>query len=284
MKMVIVGPGRVGTALALACQAAGNEIVGAVPSQRVDSRSAKEFEALTRAPLHPWERAPERIRFADVVWITVPDRHIAQVAQWLDHTGAIRSGQVIAHTSGALTSDAIRCVHSQGAFAASFHPLQTFASPGMGPRLFEGITVAIEGERQATDRLSALAASLGAVPVMLDPQNKVRYHAAAVMASNALVALVGMAADLADLPTGLSGLLPLVQGAVDNLVRVGIPDALTGPIERGDAETVEQHLHALAGMPQAREVYAALGRVTVDMALAKGSIDEETARRLRTLL
>ena len=101
------------------------------------------------------------------------------------------------------------------------------------------------------------------------------YHAAAALASNALVALASVAAQVSGLSDGLKALLPLLYGAVDNLDRLGLPAALTGPIERGDISTVEAHLQALQHNPTALSVYAALGKATADVARSKESLSQQ---------
>lgn len=282
--MVVVGPGNVGVTLAIACRDIGDHIVGALVSNSPSSARRERFGRLTGGAILSWEDDRDHMLDADLIWITVPDDEIASVAGALASQKLIREGQIIAHTSGALASEAIQMVRRVGAFAASFHPLQTFVRPELGLQAFSGVTIAIEGDEPATEYLSNLARRLGAVPYHLAASAKVRYHAAAVLASNALIALVGTAAKLADLPSGLTGLLPLVRGAVENLERVGAPDALTGPIERGDIGTVKKHLAALSDEPAIRDMYVAMGKATVEMAKAKGSIDDRIAERLLDVL
>jgi predicted short-subunit dehydrogenase-like oxidoreductase (DUF2520 family) len=121
-------------------------------------------------------------------------------------------------------------------------------------------------------------------------EGKTLYHAAAVMACNYLVALEDAALELAEAAgiardEALEALLPLVKGTLSNLEKVGIPDCLTGPIARGDAETVRQHLRAIGErLPGLLALYKLLGRRTLEVALARGALGAEAAGALRELL
>lgn len=284
--VVFIGPGRMGTALALAFQASSNRVLGAVarPNRISTRQSAGGFGALLGVPVVEMDHAGQLCRMAEALFFTVPDRQIQTVVEMYVEQGFIHAGQIVVHTSGALASDILHAVHRVGAFALSLHPLQTIANPSRALELLRGATVAVEGDDHAVDVALTWIHEFGGVPVRLDADAKVKYHAAAVLASNALVALVGLAADLAALPNGIDGLLPLVRGAVDNLTHVGVPSALTGPIERGDIPTIERHLEALQAYPTALAVYSALGKAMVDMAVDKGSLTEEMRVRVQTVI
>lgn len=284
-NIVFVGPGRVGTAFALAFKATSHLVHCAIASQDgVNSDKAQQFEAVVGAPVVQPSEAIEWLSRADVVFFTVPDRKIQSVVQMYVDRGGIHAGQVVVHTSGALSSDVLGAVHRVGAYALSMHPLQMFASPERALELLRGATVTIEGDDEAIQQAVHWILEFDATCVLLDADMKARYHAAAVLASNALVALVGVAADLSGLPNGICGLLPLVRGAVSQLENVGVPMALTGPIERGDILTVERHLEALRAYPTAAAIYTALGQATIDMAVEKGSLTDEARGQLQKLL
>ncbi|HYM65761.1 MAG TPA: DUF2520 domain-containing protein [Patescibacteria group bacterium] len=200
------------------------------------------------------------------------------------------------HLSGALGLEALQALRVRHA-VGSFHPLQSF--PGTRPpAAFEGITVATDASAPALlRRLSRLARDLGAHPVRVVDRDRVLYHAAAVFASNYVDVVVHEAVVLLQ-ASGWSereatrGLLPLVDGSIENIRRRGTVAALTGPIRRGDADTVRRHLDALhklargsSARPEAavEAVYRMLGSIALDVAKRAG-LDPAAARRIQRAL
>lgn len=260
--LVILGAGRLGRALAFAASRAGWPIAAAA------SRSAASAAALCAESGGTPFAAPEQAaRAANVVLLAVPDSAVAAVAAAVPW----RPGQVVLHTSGALGSEALAPVRQAGGVAGSLHPLQTVARPEDAPVLLRGATFALEGDPEAVATGRELVLALGGNPLVLAPEAKPLYHAAAVFASNYVVALAAAAEELwaaAGLPreAALPALLPLMQGAVANLGALGTSGALTGPIARGDAETVARHLRALGqAAPALLPVYRALGNVALSL-------------------
>jgi predicted short-subunit dehydrogenase-like oxidoreductase (DUF2520 family) len=226
-----------------------------------------------------------------LVLLTVPDEAIAAVCGELAAAGALRPGAIVAHCSGALGSDALAAARDRcGCAVGSLHPLQTFPSPDEGVRRFDGTYCFIEGDPPAVETLERFAAAIGGVPVRIAPQAKPLYHAAAVMACNALAALLDAAEALAaaagiDRETFRAAMAPLVRATVDNVLSTGPAAALTGPVARGDVRTVRGHLAALAGVDAGLDrLYRAAGRRTVALAQRKRTLDEQTARQLLGLL
>jgi predicted short-subunit dehydrogenase-like oxidoreductase (DUF2520 family) len=170
------------------------------------------------------------------------------------------------------------------------HPLQSFADVETAVQALPGSFFFLEGDAEAVDLLRSLVISIDGRPVPLASSSKALYHAAACAASNYLVTLVDYAAALlgkAGVPddVALPALLPLVAGTVRNLEAVGLPDALTGPIARGDLGTVRAHLAALRRAPgDLVRLYVALARKTVEVALRKGRIERGTADAFLDLL
>ncbi len=159
----------------------------------------------------------------------------------------------------------------RGARAASLHPVQSFPRRDLPASVFKGITWGIEGDDRAAEAATAIARSLGGHVLLLAAKDKTRYHAACVLASNALVALewtaVGVLEEAGVGPdAAVRTLLPLVQGTLQNVKSLGLEDALTGPILRGDVDTVRRHLAALKADPAARRIYASLGLQTLRLA------------------
>lgn len=281
IRIAIVGPGRMGTALALASQAAGQPVVAALG--RKGSPQANRFAQLTGVEVTDVSHASSVLQPADLVLLTVPDEAVTLVAQTLAESDQLYTGQIVAHTAGALSSDALHPVLRAGALPLSLHPLQTVADPSIGATRLRGACCTLEGGEQACLRAAAWVRAWGGDPVTLDAHLRPRYHAAAVLASNAVVALAAMAVEIAPLPHALQALLPLLRGAVANLERLGLPDALTGPVERADISTVKLHIQALQDNPTALQVYVALGQATVQVAVQKGSLTSDQQAQLLQL-
>ncbi len=281
--VAIIGPGRVGTALWLALRGRC-ELVGAAGGSKA---SRDLFLRRTGVAVAP--SAAALCLAADWVFLTVPDRAVAPLAAELGEAGVFHAGQVVAHTAGALPSAVLRPAQACGAEVLALHPMQSFADPERGADLFQGITCSIEGTPAARQAGADLARILGMRPWQVEAGDKPRLHAACALASNALVALLAVAARTAgasdspdDRQRALEALLPLSRGSLENLARLGLPRALTGPVERGDAETVRSHLDLLAG--DADSAYRILGLVAVDLAREKGSLGPGDAALLQTML
>jgi len=153
-----------------------------------------------------------------------------------------------------------------------------------------GTTFALEAEEPLLDTLKEMATALGGHWIVLKAEDKVIYHAAAVFACNYLVTLVKLAGDLWQ-TFGISpeattqALLPLLKGTINNMATVGIPECLTGPIARGDTETVKKHLRALKKVaPDLVASYRELGLKTIPIAVAKGRINQGQAGQLEAIL
>lgn len=279
-SIALIGPGRAGTSVARALAASG-WIVTAVAGSTLTSASAKQFAAEMRA-VHA-ETPAEAARLADVVMIAVPDESIEGVASLLAvevGTGPMRAAS-FGHLSGASGSSKLSELSAAGKSVFGFHPVLPLASRQASPSVFEGASVAICGDRDGIELARAMAEAIGAVPFEVSNENRILYHAACVLASNALVALEAIAfevAKAAGISDPVSVLLPLVKATVANL-EVHAPDeALTGPVARGDIKTVESHLDELDRISaSASETYRALSAEAADLA---PGLDESTRSAL----
>jgi predicted short-subunit dehydrogenase-like oxidoreductase (DUF2520 family) len=264
-RVGIIGAGRAGLGLALALKKARVVVVG------VHSRREKPVPAgvtLTAGPMAPW------IGAADVVVLAVGDEALGPLVAGLAGAGALRSGQAVLHLSGARTSEALAPLAALGVVVGSMHPLMTVsAEPERAAKHFRGATFAVEGDFEAVRVADGLVRALGGVPVMIAPEAKALYHAGAVFAANYLVTALATAERLleqAGLPRGTAreALAPLARATLENVAALGPEAALTGPVARGDAETVRRHRAALGA--EDRRLYDALARATLALAKTKG--------------
>lgn len=271
-RFVIIGGGRVGTAVGHILQREGAQVV-AVASRSEDSlKQAEKFisDALLTADV---VRAAKK---GNVIIITTPDDLIADTCLTLVSGEAVKKGNHIVHMSGALGLDVLEPAEELGARTASIHPLQTFADvPGAIKRMHGSVFAVTTRDRKTFDWAESLVRSLGGEPVPLAEEDKVLYHIGAVVASNLLVALEH-AAELVYQEIGmhrekaLKALLPLIEGTVENLKKHGTEKALTGPVARGDIGVLRRHLECMEHeeREQLRHVYASLSLYALDLAEA----------------
>ena len=262
-RIAIVGPGRLGRALALELKRAGYTISEIVSRSSVASkRKAGDLARKVKAHVSTSDRA--RLDAA-IVWFCVPDREIAasarQLASVVDWTNKIAF-----HSSGALASDELKSLRQCGAAVASVHPLMTFVTGSM-PSLI-GVPFAMEGDAAAVRSARQIVRALGGEAFTIRKQHKAAYHAWGAFASPLLVAMLVTAEQLAR-KAGLSSvearkkMLPIVRQTIANYEALGGAGAFSGPIVRGDAEIVRKHLQVLRKIPEATAVYLALARAAL---------------------
>lgn len=242
-SITIVGAGRLGTALKKRLTDAGHR-VSIIPSRR--NLRARKISAR-------------------ILWLCVPDSEITRVAE--DYARLPWNGKCAFHSSGVLTSEALNPLKRAGAAVASLHPLMTFVA-GAIPNLSE-VPFAIEGDQAAVRAARRIVRDLGARPVAIKKSEKVAYHAFATMICPLLIALLVTAEKIASL-AGISEaearrrMLPIIQQTLRNYLKLGPAGAFSGPIVRGDVDTLRAHLKALSHLTAAKDVYIALARAAVE--------------------
>lgn len=275
-----IGTGRAGTALGVALGAAGYRVVSGW------SRSTQAVELFTQAvpSARSAPRPLEVLEAADIVFLTVPDSLVTVLAQALPWT----KGKLAVHCSGALGLDVLAPAALEGADTGSFHPLVPLTTDGSST-LGEA-TIVVDGDADALPVLRRMAGRIGARTIVLSGEDRVLYHAAASILGNYTVTLFAAAAALFE-RLGIDGeearqsLLPLLGGVHKNLQRAPAGEALTGPVARGDAATVERHLAVLAQRaPEFVELYETLARATVALASEQGTLNDEARNELSRVL
>jgi predicted short-subunit dehydrogenase-like oxidoreductase (DUF2520 family) len=283
--VAIVGAGAVGHALALRLADRGYPVLAVI------SKTRSRAEALAQsvgAPVASNElfALPAAVR---LVLICVDDDAVADVAESLTGVRHAWRETVVAHTSGALTSSVLSPLADEGADTLSFHPLQALTAES-GPEALEGVYVGLEGGQRAVGAGIELAVGLGLRYLVLSPEAKARYHVAAVVASNFLVTLTAIVQEILqsiDVPRDDSYAMiePLVRGTFENLARLTPEEALTGPVVRGDTDTLRRHgLSLRQHLPQLVPVYAAMTVEAVRVAVRSGRLDPRDADEVLALM
>jgi predicted short-subunit dehydrogenase-like oxidoreductase (DUF2520 family) len=221
------------------------------------------------------------------ILIAVADGAIEETACRLVKAG-MRNG-IVLHTCGALGPEALAPLAAQGVACGALHPLQTFATPEQGAASLPGVAFALTAEGAAAAWGEDIAKRLGGMVLRIPAERRTVYHAAAVMGSNYVVALIDAAVSLME-TAGIAetearaALSPLVRASVENAFTLGTANALTGPIQRNDPRTVAGHLRALDAAPASvRAAYRALGLQAVDLA-RRGPAAQEDRKEMEALL
>lgn len=286
-RISFIGAGKVGTALAYLLSNRGYAVTG-ITSKNIDS--AEKAASFMGGKIPYSNDLYVFVEDSDIVFVTTNDDAVPLVAQGVLENCAVSRGQIFAHASGSLKAAVFAPLENKGALGISIHPLQTIANPTEGVKNITGSLFAVEGNEKAHQTARELVESLDGNAFFIDSEKKTLYHLAAVIASNYLVTLMDKSSTIfknieIDENIGLQGLLKLVRGTVNNIERLGTKDALTGPIARGDVETIKDHITAIRKfMPELMNFYKVLGEHTATLALEKGSINKEQAKKIKELL
>jgi predicted short-subunit dehydrogenase-like oxidoreductase (DUF2520 family) len=282
LRVGVVGAGRVGTALAVALGRAGHDVAAV---SAVSDASIRRIEQ--RLPGVAIRQPPEVVASADLVLMTVPDDVLPGLVAGLAATGAAVEGRLIAHASGRHGLGVLDPVVRAGALPLALHPVMTFTGRPDDIDRLAGISFGVTAPDPLRPVAEALVVEMGGEPVFIAEEQRDLYHAALASGANYLVTLVVQASDLlrdAGVAHPARMLGPLLSAALDNALRLG-DAALTGPVARGDADTVASHVNALrADAPEALPAYLALARLTADRAVAAGTLSAPDAQRLLGVL
>ncbi len=264
----IVGAGKLGSALAVALGHAGFSVKEVVAHSR--GKSLRRVQRLARTIGARALVSPGYVA-ADIIWFCVPDAEIARVADQYRNILDWK-GKLALHSSGALSSDELNLLRSRGASVASVHPLMTFVT-GTAPSL-RGVPFAIEGDRTSFGTVRRIVQALGGTSHPIAKADKTAYHAWGTLVSPLLTSLLVTSERVAAL-AGVSPIearhrmAPIVRQTVENYSATGGAAGFSGPIIRGDAEIVKQHLGVLKSFPAALQVYGALASAALELLPAK---------------
>jgi len=265
-RVFIIGAGHVGRGLFRAFRASGVEVIG-LHGKRPSGIATSSGEI------------PNDAAQANVVILCVRDNQLDDAIQEVAaaaRDGRIARGTVILHTSAIAEPAGLVALSSAGYPGGTFHPLVPFSDPDVSAELLRKAWIGIDGENAAKNASRRIAGHLGARTLEIPPGRKPAYHAAAVISSNFPVVLASVAGHLLHdigIPdaSAYQAVDSLMSGAIANMKQTLPDDALTGPVVRGDAETVGKHLRALEGLEPAREIYRALSSAAVEIARKAGT-------------
>jgi predicted short-subunit dehydrogenase-like oxidoreductase (DUF2520 family) len=312
LRVGIIGPGRVGTALGRALAAAGHRVVAAHAVSDTSVHRVKENFRLARLA-DPAEVLEE----SDLVLLAVPDEDLPGLVRGLAETGAPLAGRMLVHASGRYGVRVLDAATRNGALPLALHPMMTFAGREDDLDRIKGTCFGVTAPQSLRAVAEVLVIEMGGEPVFIPEESRPLYHAALTLAADHLIALVAEATALLERaaagpqpgePGGSGGLegghldaalpvagqlggvppgrllRPLLAAALDNATRLG-DRALTGPAARGDADTITADVAALvAASPGAAKAYLALARLSAGRALAAGQLRTADAERLLDIL
>jgi predicted short-subunit dehydrogenase-like oxidoreductase (DUF2520 family) len=281
-RIGVIGAGRVGAVLAAALREAGHEIA-AVAGESDASRTRIE----TLLPGVRVDKPTAVAKSADLLLLTVPDDALDNVVRMLVASGAIRSGQYIVHTSGRHGLDVLRPASDIGAHAIAMHPAMTFTGTDRDLERLADCAFGVTADDPQREVARGLVEDLRGLVVWVDEAYRPLYHAALAHGANHLVTLVSQAMDLlraAGSTDPAATLRPLLSAALDNTLIYG-DAALTGPIVRGDVQTVREHVRSLAAeSPSTLLTYVAMARTTAHHAVVDGRLEPRRAAELIEVL
>jgi predicted short-subunit dehydrogenase-like oxidoreductase (DUF2520 family) len=281
-RVGVIGAGRVGGVLAAALREAGHEVVAAAGES--DASRGRIADLL---PGVPTQKPTAVARACDLLLLTVPDDMLANVVAMLSASGAIHEGQHVVHTSGRHGLAVLEPAAAVGALPVAVHPAMTFTGTAVDLTRLPGCVFGVTAGPDQRAFAESLVADLGGTATWVAEDRRNLYHSALAHGANHLVTLVAQAMELLDAAGAddpASTLRPLLTAALDNALGQG-DAALTGPIVRGDVETVRAHLAEIRDTaPHTLPSYVALARATLDRVVTDGRLLPIRAAKLRGVL
>ena len=286
-KLSVIGCGKVGKTLAALFYSRGVFCIDSIINTTVESSNrAAEFIGAGKAS----------IDFADVcdssvIMISVPDDEIYPCAKKLAEYECVTPGTVVFHCSGFCSSEVLDPLKAQGCITASIHPVKSFSDSRLALENFDKTPCAIEGREPALRFLTQSLNAIGGDVFIIEAHNKPLYHSAAVFLNNYIVALMNASLTLLK-KSGLSDdqsnavAKALAPAAVDNVLRIGAASSLTGPVARGDVETVKSEIEALSVQcgKDFSDLYKILGKAALLLAEESGKLSTAQTEQLKLCL
>lgn len=276
LRIGFIGAGKVGTSFGLYLRSHGFNIAGYYSRSSGSSKLAAELTRSTQ-----YADASALSEAVDLVFITTNDGEIGKVCNSLAEKRAFKEGQIVVHMSGAHSSDILQNAREQGCRVYSLHPIQSFADVTKALSELPHTVFSIEGDPEKHTVLEDILKKTGNRYFRITPGDKVLYHAAACIFSNFLTALLGEGLRYLQhigigSREGFEAMLPLVTGTLSNIERLGTEAALTGPVARGDTDTIQSHLEVISSkLPDRLPLYLLMTERTLELAKRKKLTDPD---------
>lgn len=254
----------------------GKYLKGSAGDWQIEGYFSRSSESAKEAAVFTDSRVIDQVellaQMSDLIFITTPDGAIAEIWQELCDCGASLEDKLVVHCSGLLDSTVFADAEERGVTAASLHPFYAVSDRYHSYEMLPEALFTLEGSGERMEELQELLEASGLTIQRMDAASKMKYHAAASIGSNLIVGLTELAISLLvdcgfDREHARMALRPLMQGNLDAIMEKDTVDALTGPAERADVETVEAHLKTLVG--DDREIYRLLTKKITALAKQK---------------
>ncbi len=285
-SLTIIGCGTVGQTLARLWYENQVFSIGAILNRSFDSGfAARSFIGAGRVA-----DSFHDLRKTDVWLIATPDDYIAECCTALADTGVLCEGDLVLHASGAHTSANLGPAWASRALTASLHPIKTFIDANAAYKTFDGTYCTFEGAEDAKNILEPAVEAIGGNFLTVKPKDKPLYHSGISILCNHLCSVLdfGLSAiDRAgvDKQTAIKAIEPILRETMENALRVGGIEALTGPIARGDVETVRKQMDAIATkFPERTDIFKSLSLLTSEVSRAKGVASADSLEQINQII
>jgi predicted short-subunit dehydrogenase-like oxidoreductase (DUF2520 family) len=278
----VVGTGRAGSVLGAALKRAGHNIQACTAVSDISKLRAESL-----LPGVPVTSIEEAVKDRDLILLTVPDDVLGQVVNGLAATNAVSPGTFVMHASGRYGIEILSALTEQGCLPLALHPVMTFTGTSIDLNRLSACPFGITTVQTLRPVAETIVVEIGGEPIWVPEENRGLYHAALTFGANNLMTLVTQTTELleaAGITNPESLVAPLLGASLDNALRNG-DAAITGPVARGDANTVREHLRVLANFdPAVTQAYRAMARLTAIRALASGTLQPQLAEELLIVL
>ena len=278
----VIGTGRVGAVIGAALNRAGHKVKAASAVSELSRLRAENL--LPGVAIKP---VNEVVVDKDLILLTVPDDVLPELIKGLATTNAVSPGTFVMHTSGRLGIEVLEPLTKQGCLPLAIHPVMTFTGTSIDLNRLTGCPFGVTAPETLRPVAEALVVEIGGEPIWVPEENRSLYHTALAFGANNLITLVNETVDLlseAGIENPNAIVTPLLNASLDNALR-NSDAALTGPISRGDVQTVKAHILELKKVsPATVAAYKAMGRLTAERALDSGMLNVDQAQALLQVL
>jgi len=284
MKIGVIGAGKVGISTSFIMLKNGLDVVALSDRDRHALDNAATYLKGEKGVVLTDDNV-EVVKESDVIVIATQDRIIKDIVRELDIEIDRLYGKYIVHTSGAHSSRILEPLDSKGALLGVMHPLQTFPDIESAIAVLPDTYIFIQGDERCLEILKYIAERIGKRVVEIKGEHMVLYHLSAVLVCNLFCALMYAGEDLMrEIGIGLEPYIPIIRATLKNIEQKGPLKSLTGPIVRGDMDTIISHLEAIEDKGMIKDVYKTLSRVAVEMVRLRRDINEETLIKIGEIL